>query len=98
MTGFPIIANDGVCILGHNCEHMIACAQLILLCGLAGRYFESAIKNYEKYYQDTSVMEEWKEWRRGIVGPYGRPGTLRTKSTRRWWCCGVSLCIIKWIS
>ena len=73
MTGFPIIANDGDCILGHNCEHIIALAQLILLCGLAGKPFEDAITEFFSIFFISGVIaRKWKEWREGIVGRYER--------------------------
>ena len=75
MTGFPIIADDGDCILGHNCEHIIALAQLILLCGLAGKPFEDAIddffNNFSTLLSDNpDIVTNWKDWRKGIVGRY----------------------------
>lgn len=73
ICGFPIRNSNGSHPLGAQCEHIIACVQLILLCGLAGEEWEDSINDIlDSLGIPRATKEEYKVWRAGIVGEYGR--------------------------
>ena len=75
ICGFPIRNNNGNAALGSQCEHIIACVQLILLCGLAGKEWDQSIDVIlDTLGIDIPTKEAYKEWRKGIVGRAGETG------------------------
>lgn len=75
VCGFPIRHTDGSHPLGAQCEHIIACVQLILLCGLAGEEWEDSIESILNCLGiDSNIKQEYKEWRKGIVGSVSQNG------------------------
>jgi hypothetical protein len=76
ICGYPIRNKNGSAALGGQCEHIIACVQLIFLCGLAGEEWEISIDNILDALSLSLVIPEgikqaYKEWRAGIVGKHG---------------------------
>lgn len=75
ICGFPIRNKNGAAVLGSQCEHIIACVQLILLCGLAGKEWDESIDIIlDALGIDETTKEAYKEWRAGIVGRAGVMG------------------------
>lgn len=75
ICGYPIRNDDGRHALGAQCEHIIACVQLILLCGLAGEEWEDSIESILNCLGiDSDIKQEYKEWRKGIVGSVSQNG------------------------
>ena len=68
LCGFKFTSKSGNDPLGPQCEHIISCAPLALLCGLSTPDYEKDIKFILERGSDQTGVDSFKLWRKRVLG------------------------------